>query len=74
MKQYHRALLIGLMLLGFQFSWARSPQPSGQGQRGGGAGQTQPRGRSVTLGDLTSFELKDRVFDLAAGPESHGSD
>ncbi len=28
-----------------------------------------PRGRSVTLGDLTSFELKDNIFQIAAGPD-----
>jgi alpha-glucosidase len=27
----------------------------------------QPRGRSITLGDLTSFEVKDNVFSIAAG-------
>jgi hypothetical protein len=28
-----------------------------------------PRGRTVTLGDLTAFELKDNVFQVAAGPD-----
>ena len=28
-----------------------------------------PRGRSITLGDLTGFEVKDNIFTVAAGPD-----
>ena len=28
-----------------------------------------PRGRSITLGDLTGFDVKDNVFTIAAGPD-----
>ena len=42
-----------------------APQPQGKP-----AGLVQqPRGRSVTLGDLTAFDVKDNVFALAAGPD-----
>ncbi len=71
-----RYLVIGLIFVGFQLSWAQSSQQAGQaqqaqpqGQRGAGARQTPPRGRSITLGDITNFEVKDRVFNIAAGPD-----
>jgi alpha-glucosidase (family GH31 glycosyl hydrolase) len=28
-----------------------------------------PRGRSITLGDITAFDVKDNVFTIAAGPD-----
>jgi alpha-glucosidase len=55
-----KSLVAGLIMVGLQLSWARAPQ-------GGSAPKTQPRGRSITLGDLTSFEMKDGVFQIAAG-------
>jgi alpha-glucosidase len=39
-----------------------------QGQRAGAP--PAPRGRSVTLGDLTAFEVKDNVTTAAAGPDA----
>jgi alpha-glucosidase len=39
-----------------------------QGQRGGGP--PAPRGRSVTLGDLTTFDVKDNVATANAGPDA----
>lgn len=41
--------------------------PAAQGQRG--AGTPPPRGRSVTLGELTGFEVKDNVATASAGPD-----
>jgi alpha-glucosidase len=50
---------------------AKPPVQQGAPQaQGKPAGQNQPpRGRSVTLGDLTSFDVKDSVFTIAAGPD-----
>src|ERR1017187_10438608 len=44
---------------------------SAEGWQGGGRGAAQaaPRGRSVTLGDLTAFDVKDNTFNIAAGPD-----
>src|SRR6202050_688985 len=39
-----------------------------QGQRGGGT--PAPRARSVTLGDLTAFDVKDNVATANAGPDA----
>ena len=59
-------LLAGFTLSGMQQSSQTAPQaaqakPGGQSQ--------QPRGRSVTLGDITSVEVKDNIFHIAAGPD-----
>lgn len=69
-----RYIVIGLIYISVQLSWAQSTQQAGQsqqaqpqGQRGAGARPTPPRGRSITLGDITNFEVKDRVFSIAAG-------
>ena len=40
--------------------------PQGGGGRGAAAA---PRGRSVTLGDVTDFEVKDNVFTVTAGQD-----
>ena len=56
-----------LLLLAIQLSWAWATAPAGQGR--GGGGQAQPRGRSITLGDLTSFDVKDNIVAIAAGPD-----
>ncbi|HUT08712.1 MAG TPA: TIM-barrel domain-containing protein [Candidatus Latescibacteria bacterium] len=68
-----RYLMIGLICIGLQLSWAQSSQPveqaRPQGQRGTGARQAAPRGRSITLGDITNFEVKDCVFNIVAGPD-----
>ncbi|MBP1598533.1 MAG: glycoside hydrolase [Acidobacteria bacterium] len=68
-----RTRAIGFIVFGTQLCWGRLP---GQGQttqtqgRGAGAArQAQPRARSVTLGDLTNFEVKDSVFHISAGPD-----
>lgn len=39
----------------------------GQGARQGGA--AAPRARSITLGDLTAFDVKDNVITVSAGPD-----
>jgi alpha-glucosidase len=56
-----RLLVTGLILTGLQLAWAQAPQ--------GGAPKAQPRGRSITLGDLSSFEVKDNIFQIAAGTD-----
>jgi len=43
---------------------APPPQAKPRGQA-----QAQPRGRTITLGDLTSFEVKDNVVQAAAGSD-----
>ena len=81
MNYQRRCLVIVLMLIGPQLSWAQSSQqagrgqgtpPAAQGQQAGGgrgAAAAQPRGRSITLGDLTNFEVKENAFHLAAGQD-----
>ncbi len=44
---------------------AVSAAPQGRGRQGGGA----PRARSITLGDLTAFDVKDNVITVSAGPD-----
>ena len=73
---HRRSLTIGLIFIGVYLPWAASFQQAGQGQvappqgaQNAGARQTPPRGRSITLGDLTSFEVKDDVFNIAAGQD-----
>ena len=73
---HRRFLVIGSIFIGLQLSWAQSSQESGQGQTaplpgqlGAGARQAQPRGRSITLGDVTNFEAKDNFFNIAAGSD-----
>jgi len=76
MIHYRKKLTIGLILIGVQLSWAMPFRQAGQGQaaapqgaQGAAARQTPPRGRSITLGDLTNFEVKDNVFNIAAGQD-----
>jgi len=71
-----RYLAVGFILIGLPLSWARPLQQSGQGQaaqtqvRPASSGQqSQPRGRSIRLGDVTSFEVKDNVFNVVAGQD-----
>jgi hypothetical protein len=48
---------------------AATPGPPAQGAgRGGGAAQA-PRARSITLGDLTAFDVKDNVATVSAGQD-----
>ncbi len=67
MAHHRRCFAIGLIFIGMQFLWAWASPQGGRGQQG--ARQTSPRGRSITLGDVTSFEVKDHVFNIAAGPD-----
>jgi alpha-glucosidase (family GH31 glycosyl hydrolase) len=76
MKSHKKYLVIGLIFIGLQLCWAQAAQQSGQaqatppqGQQGAGTRQTPPRGRSITLGDITNFEVKDNIFNIAAGPD-----
>ena len=48
-----------------------APPPAGQGGqgRGGGRGAQAPRARSITLGDVTAFDVKDNVATVGAGPD-----
>jgi hypothetical protein len=46
---------------------AQTPQTQGTGGRAGGA--QAPRARSVTLGDVTAFDVKDNVITVSAGPD-----
>ena len=51
---------------------AQAPPPAAAKPAEGAPRQKQPpapRGRSVTLGDLTAFAVKDNVFQIAAGPD-----
>jgi alpha-glucosidase (family GH31 glycosyl hydrolase) len=57
-------------------SWAQSAQQAwqgqaapAQGQQGAGARPVPARGRSITLGEVTNFEVKDDVFNIAAGTD-----
>ncbi|MGE5362306.1 MAG: TIM-barrel domain-containing protein, partial [Bacteroidales bacterium] len=60
----HRSLfLLGLGLLTVQIGLVLSAQPR-QGQ-----GAKPPRGRSITLGDVTAFDAKDNVYTITAGPD-----
>ncbi len=61
MTHDRKKLTIGLILIGVQLSWAMPFRQAGQGQvappqgaQNAGARQTPPRGRSITLGDLTA--------------------
>ena len=56
-----RALLVALLLT--SATLAASPQGGRQG------GAAPPRGRSVTLGDLTAFDVKDNVITVSAGAD-----
>ncbi len=76
MNYAKKYFVVGLILISFQLCWAQSSRQAGQAQqaqpqeqRGAGARQTPPRGRSITLGDLTNFEVKNGAFDIAAGPD-----
>ncbi len=69
MRNRNRYLLMFAILIGLQLSLGQPSGQSPQAQQSGGARQVQPRGRSVTLGDLTGFEVKDNIFNLAAGPD-----
>ena len=48
-------------MIGLQLAWVQGRQE--------GTAKTQPRGRSITLGDLTGFEVKDNIFQIAAGDD-----
>jgi len=76
MINQRRVLAIGLTLVAAQLCWTQAGEQAGQGQaappqgqQGAGARQVPPRGRSVTLGDVTDFEAKDNIFTIAAGPD-----
>ena len=63
------AVLILASLVGLHVVSAESPQPQGQGGRGGGRGAAPPRARSVTLGDVTAFEVANHVATVSAGAD-----
>jgi alpha-glucosidase len=74
MTRHNRNLVIGFLLIGLSFARAQSTGQSGQqappqGQRGAAPRQTPPSGRSITLGDISGFEVKDNIFQIAAGPD-----
>src|SRR5580658_7318990 len=43
--------------------------PAGAQARGGRSNPTALRGRSITLGDVTAFDVKDNVATVSAGPD-----
>ena len=61
MTRRRTVLVIGIVLLAFQLGLLHAARHGGQ--------QVAPRGRTVTLGDVTSFDLKDNVFTIAAGQD-----
>ena len=79
------ALVIGAPLALLQAPTAQTPQAAAQNPPGAvqqappaasaaapppqAPRQTPPRGRSVTLGDVTGAEMKDNVFTVSAGPD-----
>ncbi len=76
MTRYWKSLAICLIVIGVPLTWAMPRRQSGQGQaaaqqgqQGSGARQAPTRGRTITLGDLTSFEFKDNIFNIAAGAD-----
>jgi len=73
-----RFLVIAVILIGVQLTWAHAVrQPAGasqgqaapQSQPAGGTRQAPARGRSITLGDVTNFEVKDNIFLITAGQD-----
>ena len=58
--------LIGTLLLVTTAWLAAAPQNQGGGRQGGAAA---PRPRSITLGDLTAFEVKDNIVTISAGQD-----
>ena len=61
MTRRRTVLVIGIVLLALQLGMLHAARQGGQ--------QTAPRGRTVTLGDVTSFDVKDHVFTIAAGQD-----
>jgi alpha-glucosidase len=60
---------LGAIGQGGQNPPAQGQAPPAQGQPQGGARQAAPRGRSITLGDVTGFDVKDNVITIAAGAD-----
>jgi hypothetical protein len=58
-------IVLTLSLLTGVLPGARTPQ--GQAGRGGGA--QAPRPRSITLGDVTAFDMKDNIATVSAGQD-----
>ncbi len=76
-------LAVGLIALGFHSYWvdarpdpaevraqAQATPPAQQGQRSAGPAQAAPRGRSITLGDVTGFDVKENIHTIAAGQDA----
>ncbi|MEZ5316150.1 MAG: glycoside hydrolase family 31 protein [Vicinamibacterales bacterium] len=63
------ALTLALALASTPFLLARTGPDDAQGQGRRGGGPPAPRGRSVTLGDVTAFDVTDRVVTISAGPD-----
>ena len=56
-----RGLVIAALLVTAQLSNAQAPAQ--------GPPQAPPRGRSITLGDVISADMKDNVFTIGAGQD-----
>lgn len=61
MTHRRTVLVSGLVLVALQLGLLHAARQGGQ--------QGAPRGRTVTLGEVTSFDLKDNVFTIAAGQD-----
>ena len=68
MSMTRRPLLLAAGIAGIALQAALVATLSAQGGRAGGA-PAAPRGRSITLGDVTSFDVKDTAFTIAAGAD-----
>jgi Glycosyl hydrolases family 31 TIM-barrel domain/Glycosyl hydrolase family 31 C-terminal domain/Domain of unknown function (DUF5110)/Glycosyl hydrolase 31 N-terminal galactose mutarotase-like domain len=62
-----RQLVIALTAVVSVFALGVSPHTQGRGGRGGRP--AQPRGRSVTLGDVTAFDMTGDIATVSAGPD-----
>ena len=61
MTRRRTLLAVGLVLVALPFGLLQAARQGGQ--------RSGPHGRTVTLGDITAFELKDNVFTIAAGAD-----
>jgi len=71
---FFKILLFVCCLAGFQWPDVKkspqgAPPPQTAPSKPASPQQPQPRGRSISLGDITGFDLKDNVFQIAAGPD-----
>jgi alpha-glucosidase (family GH31 glycosyl hydrolase) len=61
MTRRRTVLAVGIGLLALQLGLLHAARQGGQ--------RAAPRGRTVTLGDVSSFDVKDNVFTIAAGAD-----